>query len=40
MLVSEIKEEDLTADVIDRLLFQGLEDTGDHADCILVLGSM
>ena len=40
MLVSNIKEEDLTADVIDKLLFQGLEDTGDTADCILVLGSM
>ena len=39
MLVSTIKEEDLTFDVVDRLLFCGLEDTGEHADCILVLGS-
>ena len=40
MLVSKIKEEDLTVDVVDRLLFQGLEDTGECADCILVLGSI
>ena len=40
MLVSAIKEEDLTVDVVDRLLFQGLEDTGETADCILVLGSI
>lgn len=40
MLVSKITEEDLTVDVVDRLLFQGLEDTGEHADCIIVLGSI
>jgi len=40
MLVSKIKEDDLTVDVVDRLLFQGLEDTGEHADCIIVLGSI
>lgn len=40
MLVSKIKEEDLTTQVIDRLLFQGLEDTGENADCIIVLGSI
>lgn len=40
MLVSRIKEEDLTVEVIDRLLFQGLEDTGENADCIIVLGSV
>lgn len=40
MLVSKIKEEDLTVDVVDKLLFQGLEDTGEHADCIIVLGSI
>ena len=39
MWVSKITENDLTHDVIDRLLFQGLEDTGEYADCILVLGS-
>lgn len=40
MLVSRIKEEDLSLDVIDRLLFQGIEDTGENADCIVVLGSI
>ena len=39
MLVSRITEEDLTIELVDRLLFQGLEDTGEAADCILVLGS-
>ena len=40
MLVSRIREEDLTLEVADRLLFQGLEDTGENADCIIVLGSV
>ncbi len=40
MLVSRIKEENLTTEVVDRLLFQGLEDTGENADCIIVLGSV
>jgi len=40
MLVSQIKEEELTLEIIDRLLFQGLEDTGEKADCIIVLGSI
>ena len=40
MLVSKITEKDLTTQTVDRLLFQGLEDTGKHADCIMVLGSI
>jgi len=40
MLVSNIKEEDLTVETVDRLLFQGLEDTGEKADCVIVLGSV
>lgn len=40
MFVSKIKEEDLTEDLVDSLLFQGLEDTGEKVDCILVLGSI
>ncbi len=40
MLASTIIEEDLTVEVIDRLLFRGLEDTGDSADCIIVFGSI
>ncbi len=39
MYVSQIQEKDLTLDILDRLLFQGLEDTGEDADCIIVLGS-
>ena len=39
MLVSKITENDLTFETIDRLLFQDLEDTGESADCIIVLGS-
>lgn len=39
MLVSQITEDDLTFDVVDRLLFQGIEDTGENTDCIIVLGS-
>lgn len=40
MLVSRIQEKDLTLEVIDKLLFQDLEDTGEKADCIIVLGSV
>lgn len=40
MLVSSIKKEGLTVEMIDRLLFQGLADAGDDADCIIVLGSI
>ena len=40
MLVSSIKEEDLSVELVDRLLFQGLEDTGENVNCILVLGSV
>ena len=39
MLVSNIKDEDLTHDLVDRLLFQNLNDTGEDADCAIVLGS-
>ena len=40
MWVSEITEENLTDEVIDRLLFKGLDDTGENIDCIIVLGSV
>lgn len=39
MWVSKIEEKDLTAEVINRLLFDGIEDNGEKADCIIVLGS-
>lgn len=40
MWVSKITKENLTNDVIDRLLFEGLNDKGACADCIIVLGSI
>ena len=39
MWVSKITKEDLTNDMIDRLLFEGLNDNGASVDCIIVLGS-
>lgn len=40
MWVSKITEDDLTNDVIDRLLFNGLNGNEEQADCIIVLGSV
>ncbi|MDE6642442.1 MAG: YdcF family protein, partial [Acetatifactor sp.] len=40
MWVSKITEENLTNDVIDCLLFEGLNDNGASVDCIIVLGSI
>ncbi len=40
MWVSKITKEVLTNDMIDRLLFEGLNDNGVNVDCIIVLGSM
>ena len=39
MRVSALKEKDLTPQLVDRLLFEGLHDTGESADCAIVLGS-
>ncbi len=39
MKVSQLTGDSLTEEIIDRLLFDGLEDTGEKGDCILVLGS-
>lgn len=39
MWVSEITENNLTNDVIDHLLYEGLYDEGKNVDCIIVLGS-
>lgn len=39
MLISELTKENLTDEVIGKVLFTGLEDTGEKADCIIVLGS-
>ena len=40
MIVSSIQEENLTLELVDKLLFQGIEDTGESTDCIIVLGSV
>lgn len=40
MWVSEITAENLTSEIIDRLLFDGIEDDGGDVDCIIVLGSI
>lgn len=40
MWVSKITEHDLTNEIIDRVLFEGIEDTGEKVDCIIVLGSI
>ena len=40
IFVSELSDKELTDDIIDRVLFDGLEDIGGEADCIIVLGSI
>ena len=39
MWVSEITETMLNEELLDRLLFEGLQDPGEPVDCIVVLGS-
>lgn len=39
MLVSRLTDDLLTDELLDRLLFAGLEDSGMNADCAIVLGS-
>ena len=39
IVISKLSETDLTDDIIDKVLYDGLEDTGGDADCIIVLGS-
>jgi uncharacterized SAM-binding protein YcdF (DUF218 family) len=40
MKVSSLKESDLSNEIIDKILYEGLEDTADKGDCIMVLGSI
>ena len=40
MRISDINKDNLTDEMIDRVLYKGLEDSGAKADCIIVLGSM
>lgn len=39
MLISQLKREALSEESVDRVLYRGLEDGGESADCIIVLGS-
>jgi len=39
MRVSLLKREDLSNTIIDKILYEGLEDTGEKGDCIMVFGS-
>ncbi len=39
MFISALTMDDLNDEIVDRVLFAGLQDTGEKADCILVLGS-
>lgn len=40
MWVSKITDENLTNEIIERLLFDEIEDDGGEVDCIIVLGSI
>jgi uncharacterized SAM-binding protein YcdF (DUF218 family) len=39
MFISELTNRELTDKIIDSVLFEGLDDTEEAADCIIVLGS-
>lgn len=39
MWVSQLTDDALTPELVDRLLFEGITDKGEVADCIIVLGS-
>lgn len=39
MKVSDIKYEDLNNDIIDKILYEGIDDDNKTGDCVLVLGS-
>ena len=40
MKITEIDRYGITDDIVDRVLYKNLEDCGDTADCIIVLGSI
>jgi uncharacterized SAM-binding protein YcdF (DUF218 family) len=40
MKVSSLKMDSLTNELIDKILYEGVEDKGDKGDCIMVLGSI
>lgn len=40
MWVSNVTEDNLTNEIVDKMLFEGLKDEGQKVDCIIVLGSL
>lgn len=38
--ISSLKKDDLSYEIIDKILYEGLEDLGDKGDCIMVFGSI
>lgn len=40
LLVSELTREKITDEIVDKLLFEGMTDCNENADCIIVLGSI
>jgi len=39
MRVSSLKKNDLSNNIIDKMLYDGLDDIGNNGDCIMILGS-
>lgn len=39
-LVSELTEDKITDEIVDKILFDGMEDCNENVDCIIVLGSI
>lgn len=39
LLVSELTREKITDEIVDKLLFEGMDDCHENGDCIIVLGS-
>lgn len=40
LLVSELTREKITDEIVDKILFEGMEDCNENVDCIIVLGSI
>lgn len=40
MYISELSKDNLTDELVDKVLFEGISDTGEKVDCIIVLGSI
>ena len=40
LLVSELTKDKITDEIVDKILFDGIEDCNENVDCIIVLGSI